>query len=55
MIACVVISTDNSSHFVFFCLKTSPFENGSPVDVTSLAKFLSVSEPVVKEDLGTAD
>jgi len=55
MIACIVLSTDNSSHFVFFCLGTLPFENRLPVDVTSLAKFLSVSGPVVKEHLSTAN
>jgi len=55
MIACIVLSTDNSSNFVFFCLETLPFENRSPVDVMSLAKFHSVSGPVVKEGLGTAD
>jgi len=32
-----------------FVLETSPFENRLPVDVTSIAKFLSVSGPVVKE------
>jgi len=40
VIACIVLSTDNSSHFVFVCLETLPIENRLPVDVTSLAKFL---------------
>jgi len=40
VIACIVLSTDNSSHFVFFCFRMSPIENRLPVDVTSLAKFL---------------
>jgi len=35
VIPCIVLSTDNSSHFVSFCLGTSPMENRSPVDVTS--------------------
>jgi len=55
VITCNVLSTDNSSHFVFFCLGTSPIENRLPVDVTSLAKFLSVSGPIVREGLGSTD
>jgi len=55
VIACIALSTDNSSHLVFFCLGTSPIENRLPVNVTSLAKFLSVSEPVFREGLGNAD
>jgi len=55
MIACIVLSTDNSSHFLFFCLGTSPIKNKLPVDVTLLVKFLSVSGPVVREGLGNAD
>jgi len=39
VIACIVLSTDNSSYFVFFCLGMSPIENRLPVDVTSLANF----------------
>jgi len=39
VIACIVLSTDSSSHFVFFCLGTSPIKNRLPVDMTSLAKF----------------
>jgi len=40
MIACIVLSTDNFSHFIFFvCLGMPPIENRLPVDVTSLAKF----------------
>jgi len=55
VIACIVLSTENSSHFVFFCLGTSPIENRSPVYVTSLAKFLSVTGPIVREGLDSAD
>jgi len=47
VIACIALSTDNSSHSVFFCLGTSLIENRLPVDVTSLAKFLSVLGPDV--------
>jgi len=35
-------------------LRMSLIENRLPVDVTSLAKFLSVSRPVVREGLGSA-
>jgi len=55
MIVCIALSSKNSSHFVFFCLGTLPIENRSPVDVTSLAKFLSVSGPVVREGVGRAN
>ena len=51
VIVYIVLSTDNSSDFVFFCLRTSPIESRSPVDVTSFAKFLPVFGPVVGEDL----
>jgi len=54
LIACIVLSTNNSSHCIFFCLGMSPIENRLPVDMTSLAKFLSVSGPVVREGLGSA-
>jgi len=53
VIACFVLSTDNFSHFIFFYLGMSPIENRLSVDVTSLAKFFSVSGPVV-EGLGSA-
>jgi len=36
VIACIGLSNDNSSHFVFFCLGTSPIENRLPVDMMSL-------------------
>jgi len=55
VIACNVLSTDNSPHFIFFCLGMSPIENRLPVDMTLLAKFLSVPGPVVREGLGSAD
>jgi len=55
VIACIVLSTDNILHFVFFCFEMSPIENRFPVDVMSLAKFLSVSRPVVREGLSSAD
>jgi len=55
VIACIILNTDNFSHFVFFCLETSPIEKRLPVDVMSLAKFLQVSGPVVREGLGSAD
>jgi len=55
VIACIVLSTNNSLYFVFFCLGTSLIESRLPVDITSLVKFLSVSGPVVTEGLGSAD
>jgi len=55
VIACIVLSTDNSSHFVLFCMGMSLIENRLPIDMTSLAKFLSVSWPVVREGFGSAD
>jgi len=42
VIACIVLTTDNFSHFVSFCFGTLPIENRLPVDMTSLAKFLLV-------------
>jgi len=54
VIACIVLSTDNSPHFIFFCFGMSQIKNRLPVDVTSFVKFLSVSGLVVKEGLGSA-
>jgi len=51
VIACIVLSTDNYSHFVFFCFRTSQIASRSPANVKSLGKFLSVSGPVVREGL----
>jgi len=54
VIACIVLSTDLLFTLRFFCLGTSPIENRLP-DMTLLAKFFSVSGPVVREGLGSAD
>jgi len=56
VIACIVLNTDNSLHFVLFSFVWE--HHRSKIDrllTTSLAKFLSVSGPVVRESLGSAD